>query len=152
MQKIQQLVAAAVGLDTTRGDQLTVENVAFDEPVDEPVRRADAARARRRRRPELGRVRRSCSCVGLVALLFVLRPMVKGVFADAPPPPPPPTRAETQPLPRQLPRTIEEVESEIEARARRQGRRRSIANRRTPVLQQRRRQARIETSPRTRRG
>ena len=33
IQKIQGLVAAAVGLETTRGDQLTVENVTFDEPV-----------------------------------------------------------------------------------------------------------------------
>jgi flagellar M-ring protein FliF len=33
LQKIQAVVAAAVGLDTTRGDRLTVENVSFDEPV-----------------------------------------------------------------------------------------------------------------------
>lgn len=33
LQKIQGLVAAAVGLETTRGDKLTVENVSFDEPV-----------------------------------------------------------------------------------------------------------------------
>ena len=33
IQKIHGLVAAAVGLETDRGDQLTVENVAFDEPV-----------------------------------------------------------------------------------------------------------------------
>src|SRR5688572_27316978 len=33
IQKIQGLVAAAVGLETDRGDLLTVENVAFDEPV-----------------------------------------------------------------------------------------------------------------------
>ena len=33
LQKIQALVAAAVGLETDRGDHLTVENVAFDEPM-----------------------------------------------------------------------------------------------------------------------
>ena len=33
----QQLVAAAVGLDANRGDQLIVENVPFDEPIEEPV-------------------------------------------------------------------------------------------------------------------
>ena len=33
IQKIQGLVAAAVGLEPDRGDQLTVENVSFDEPV-----------------------------------------------------------------------------------------------------------------------
>ena len=32
LQKIQGLVAAAVGFDMERGDQLTVENVSFDEP------------------------------------------------------------------------------------------------------------------------
>ncbi len=35
LQKIQGLVAAAVGLDQKRGDQLTVENVAFDLPSEE---------------------------------------------------------------------------------------------------------------------
>ncbi len=35
IQRIQKLVAAAVGLDQTRGDQLTVENMAFDAPVDD---------------------------------------------------------------------------------------------------------------------
>ena len=33
LQKIQAVVAAAVGLDANRGDRLTVENVSFDEPV-----------------------------------------------------------------------------------------------------------------------
>ena len=33
IQKLHELVAAAVGLDTTRGDQLTVENIAFNEPT-----------------------------------------------------------------------------------------------------------------------
>lgn len=37
IQRIQSLVAAAVGLDTTRGDQLTVENVAFDAVPDDSV-------------------------------------------------------------------------------------------------------------------
>ena len=111
MQKIQQLVAAAVGLDADRGDQLIVENVSFDEPVDEPVAAPTlfervGGGAQTWARPAIVLV------VGLVALLFVLRPIVRGVFSYAPPPPPPPpaTRAETQPLPRQLPRTIEEVE------------------------------------------
>ena len=38
IQKINDLVAAAVGFDTERGDQLTVENIAFEEaPVEEIV-------------------------------------------------------------------------------------------------------------------
>src|SRR6185369_6895937 len=37
LQKIHGLVAAAVGLDADRGDQLTVENIAFEETPVEPV-------------------------------------------------------------------------------------------------------------------
>jgi flagellar M-ring protein FliF len=33
LQKIREVVAAAVGLDMERGDQLTVENIAFGEPL-----------------------------------------------------------------------------------------------------------------------
>lgn len=35
IQRIQKIVAAAVGFDQARGDQLTVENMAFDAPVEE---------------------------------------------------------------------------------------------------------------------
>ena len=84
--------------------------------------------------------------VGLVALLFVLRPIVRGVFSYAPPPPPPaPTRAETQPLPRQLPKTIEEVEHEIEAELDAKVAD-HMSNRKTPILQKRVAKA-IETEP-----
>jgi flagellar M-ring protein FliF len=144
MQKIQQLVAAAVGLDTTRGDQLIVENVSFDEPIDEPVAVPTlldrvGGGVQTWARPAIVLV------VGLVALLFVLRPIVKGVFSYAPPPPPPPTRAETQPLPRQLPRTIEEVEHEIEAELDAKVAD-HISHRKTPILQKRVAKA-IETEP-----
>ncbi|MEO5819673.1 MAG: flagellar basal-body MS-ring/collar protein FliF [Vicinamibacteraceae bacterium] len=146
MQKIQQLVAAAVGLDTTRGDQLIVENVSFDEPIEEPVQLPTlmdrvGGGALTWARPAIVLV------VGLIALLFVLRPIVKGVFSYAPPPPPPApsTRTETQPLPRQLPRTIEEVEQEIEAELDAKVAD-HISNRRTPILQKRVAKA-IETEP-----
>jgi flagellar M-ring protein FliF len=145
MQKIQQLVAAAVGLDANRGDQLIVENVSFDEPIEEPVvvptllERVGGG-AQTWARPAIVLV------VGLVALLFVLRPIVRGVFSYAPPPPPPaPTRAETQPLPRQLPKTIEEVEHEIEAELDAKVAD-HMSNRKTPILQKRVAKA-IETEP-----
>ncbi|OYW04497.1 MAG: flagellar M-ring protein FliF, partial [Acidobacteria bacterium 37-65-4] len=35
IQRIEKIVAAAVGFDQTRGDQLTVENMAFDAPADD---------------------------------------------------------------------------------------------------------------------
>ncbi len=144
MQKIQQLVAAAVGLDTTRGDQLIVENVSFDEPVEEPVAVPSffervGGGAQSWARPAIVLV------VGLAALLFVLRPIVKGVFSYAPPPPPPVSRTETQSLPRQLPKTIEEVEQEIEAELDAKVAD-HISNRRTPVLQKRVTHA-IQTEP-----
>ena len=144
MQKIQQLVAAAVGLDTNRGDQLIVENVSFDEPVDEPVAMPSlfervGGGAQTWARPAIVLV------VGLVALLFVLRPIVKGVFSYAPPPPAPVTRTETQALPRQLPKTIEEVEQEIEAELDAKVAD-HISNRRTPILQKRVAHA-IQTEP-----
>jgi flagellar M-ring protein FliF len=144
MQKIQQLVAAAVGLDADRGDQLIVENVSFDEPVEEPAAMPTlfervGGGAQTWARPAIVLV------VGLVALLFVLRPIVKGVFSYAPPPPAPVTRAETQALPRQLPKTIEEVEQEIEAELDAKVAD-HISHRRTPILQKRVAHA-IQTEP-----
>jgi len=144
MQKIQQLVAAAVGLDTARGDQLIVENVSFDEPIEELVAGPSLLErvgggAQTYARPVIVLI------VGLFALLFVLRPIVKGVFSYAPPPPPPPTRTETQQLPRQLPKTIEEVEQEIEAEIDAKVAE-HVSNRRTPILQKRVAKA-IETEP-----
>lgn len=84
IQKIQGLVAAAVGLDTDRGDQLTVENIAFEEtPVEEiPVQTA----WQRYQAPafEFGRIA-AIVILGLVALLFVIRPMIRSTFAPAGP-------------------------------------------------------------------
>ena len=82
MQKIQQLVAAAVGLDADRGDQLTVENSrstsrSTNRP---PARRSSSASAAARRtgspaghRPRASASSRCC---------FVLRPIVRGVFSS----------------------------------------------------------------------
>jgi flagellar M-ring protein FliF len=147
MQKIQQLVSAAVGLDANRGDQLTVENVSFDEPAEEPAPsptffQTVGTGAVAWVRPFIVLV------VAVTGFFFVLRPIVKGVFSYAPPPPPPPppaTRTETQPLPRQIPKTVEDLEHEIEADldARVVD---HLSNRRTPILQKRVSKA-IETEP-----
>jgi flagellar M-ring protein FliF len=146
MQKIQQLVSAAVGLDADRGDQLTVENVSFDEPAEElapapTLLQTVGTGAVTWARPFIVLV------VAVTGFFFVLRPIVKGVFSYAPPPPPPPpaTRTETQPLPRQIPKTVEDLEHEIEADldARVVD---HLSNRRTPILQKRVSKA-IETEP-----
>ena len=82
IQKIHGLVAAAVGLDADRGDQLTVENIAFEETAG---RRAVAAPgAWQQYRAAGDRSRAACSASsrsGVLALFGVIRPIVKGSLA-----------------------------------------------------------------------
>ena len=76
LQKIQGLVAAAVGLETERGDQLTVENVAFDEPV---VVEPAPSPFYERYSPQLwqgGRIA-AVLAIALLAFLMFVRPMVR---------------------------------------------------------------------------
>jgi flagellar M-ring protein FliF len=76
IQKIQGLVAAAVGLETDRGDQLTVENVSFDEPV---VVEPAPAPFYERYSPQLwqgGRIG-AVLAIALLAFLMFVRPMVR---------------------------------------------------------------------------
>ena len=119
LQKIQNLVSAAVGVDTTRGDQLTVENVAFD---DRPPAVDDAPPPTFLERqmptlPELGRI------VGIVVLvlfafLLVVRPVVKralslprsaAMLADVA------TLSAALPGPGGAPRTIGDLDGTFEA-------------------------------------
>jgi flagellar M-ring protein FliF len=86
LQRIQGLVAASVGLDTERGDQITVENIAFNDnapDMAEPVlpwwRKAIPTGS------PAGETVRGFGVIilGLVALLFVIRPMMQRAFAQA---------------------------------------------------------------------
>jgi flagellar M-ring protein FliF len=134
MQKIQQIVATAVGLDATRGDQITVENVAFDdtsEPTPEPTfmeRYGD------------GVVQNLAPIVvlilGLAGLMLVVRPIVRGVFPPREKKAAAPT--ETAPLPAAAApmKTIEEIEGEIEAQLDAKTAP-QLQDRKTPVLQRR---------------
>ena len=86
LERINRLVAAAIGLDTERGDRLTVENIAFDVPQEAPVEAPDMMTrvgdiAGRYWRP----VVMPLLLVAVVALAFtlVLRPMVRGLLARA---------------------------------------------------------------------
>jgi flagellar M-ring protein FliF len=134
MQKIQQIVATAVGLDATRGDQITVENVAFDdnsEPMPEPTlmeRYGD---------PVIQNLAPLVVLIlGLGALLFVVRPIMRAVL------PPREKKAavtvDTAPLPAAtLPvKSIEEIEGEIEAQLDAKAAP-QLQDRKTPVLQRR---------------
>jgi flagellar M-ring protein FliF len=117
IQKIQGLVAAAVGLEPDRGDMLTVENVAFDEPVfvEEPP-----APFLERYSPQLwegGRIG-AVALIALLAFLMFVRPMLRK--AGLQPSPAVALAAATGgdialPATGRGPRTVAEMESEIDA-------------------------------------
>jgi flagellar M-ring protein FliF len=136
LQKIQQIVAAAVGLDTTRGDLLTVENIAFDEaPVELPESGwIDKIGPGVRDTGKIVAVVMLC----LFAFLFVLRPMVRRTLALAPATSGVSVQVSStgSKMPSQLPRTIAEVENEIESQLDAAAAE-HLADRRMPVLQRR---------------
>ncbi len=142
--KIQGLVAASVGLEPDRGDQLTVQNVSFEEaaPI-APEEPKTVVQRVQEYTPQIWEGARMVivMVIAIVALLFVVRPMLKntasvagaavalgagatfGAGAAALPP-------------GQAPRTVADLESEIEARldaAAAQG----AEGRRLPVLTKR---------------
>lgn len=113
MQKLQKLVAGSLGIDPKRGDQVTVENMAFEAPVAEPI-------VAPKWWEKVGEQSGGALKVGavllfvVVLLLVVVRPMlgrslkVKGVATVA-------GGSEIEVgMPQQLPKTIEEIEQEIE--------------------------------------
>ena len=131
IQKIQSLVAAAVGLDPDRGDQLTVENVAFDEPaVEEDVPPSIFLRYA----PQINEFGRLVTVlvVGLVGFFFVIRPLMKAGGVTGSDKVAQPALAEVQ-----RPRTVADLESEIEAQIDAQTADKMGENRRLPVLTRR---------------
>ena len=138
--KIQAIVAAAVGLDPERGDQLTVENVPFDEPV---VEDAPAPTALQRFAPQIRELGRVGAVLGLAlaAFLLVIRPAMRqfGLLGNTPASK---TAApETSDAPAALPiaagsapRTVAELESEIEKQLDAAAHQRISVSRKVPVL------------------
>jgi flagellar M-ring protein FliF len=130
IQKIQALVAAAVGLDTERGDQLTVENVAFDEPeIEEETPPSIFVRYA----PQINEFGRLITVlvIGIVGFFFVVRPLLKaGGFAARP-------VAQPQLVEVQRPRTVADLENEIEAQMDAQVLEKASENRKLPVLMRR---------------
>lgn len=119
LQKIQALASAAVGLDPARGDQLTVENMAFEDRAfleDAPPPTFWEQNATRL--TELGRIA-GIFALGLMAFLLVVRPVVKAALAmPVPAGVAPPVRAgglPAAPGAPGLPRTIQDLEGAIEA-------------------------------------
>ena len=84
IQKLHDLVAASVGLDTDRGDQLTVENIAFEEA---PAEEVAAPPGWLKRYPplalEIGRIV-GIVLIGLFALFGIIRPMMRTSLAATP--------------------------------------------------------------------
>lgn len=128
LEKIQGLVASAVGFDPARGDALTVENISFSTPFEEPM-------------PERGIMERvepyamdSMRIVGVLLLLTlmvfgVVRPMMRRTLPAAP-------AAAQVPLPTvtDAPKTVEQLEGEIEAQLLAAAKEATSDRRRVPVL------------------
>lgn len=117
MRQIEALVSAAVGLDRSRGDQLTVENISFEEV---PQGEEFVALPWERYLPQLldGARIVTVLVVGLVACLVVVRPLVRRTIGGTPKKavgPAPKGKAAVQ-LPNALPKTIEQIEKELDAR------------------------------------
>jgi flagellar M-ring protein FliF len=104
--KIQNLVSSAVGLDMERGDQLTVENVAFDAPIIDMTEPGvlPVATAPRLRWVVIG--------VGGAVGALVLIVVVSRVMSKKKVRPQLEQRAEA---PVALPKTVEDMQKEIEA-------------------------------------
>jgi flagellar M-ring protein FliF len=134
LQKIQQIVAAAVGYDQSRGDMLTVENIAFDEMVVEVVEPGFIERYG----TDLKNTGKWVGVVLALLLVFMfgVRPIIRDTMKSLPGAQPAPELQAAQGLPGQLPRTIEEVEGEIEAQLDAAVAAR-VADRKMPVLQRR---------------
>lgn len=130
IQKIHALVAAAVGLDAARGDQLTVENVAFDEPVFEETAPPSILV---RYGPQITEVSRLVTVlvVALLGFLLLGRPLMKGRSEARP------TVAGANVVELSRPRTVADLESEIEAQIDAQAAEKAGENRRLPVLTRR---------------
>jgi len=110
IQKIHGLVAAAVGIDPDRGDQLTVENIAFEEP---PVEEVQTPGAWQRFSPQVFEALRILGIValGAFALFGVIRPMVKTSLNALPAAPKRAIAAGAG----GAPRTVQDLEAEMDA-------------------------------------
>lgn len=130
LQKIQGLVAAAVGLETERGDQLTVQNISFDEP---PVEEEVAPTVLEKIAPKVwegGRLL-GIAAIGFLAFVVFVRPLMRRAGVDVV------QRqvavAAAMPVAGQALRTVADLESEIEAQIENAAALR-LEGRRLPVL------------------
>jgi flagellar M-ring protein FliF len=134
LQKIHGLVAAAVGFDMMRGDQLTVENVSFDEPAVEDETPPSVFVRFAPQITEVGRLG-TVLLIGLAGFLFVIRPLLRagGVSGGG--------RAAVTAgdgaLAVQRPRTVADMQDEIEAQLEAEVAEKASTNLKLPVLTKR---------------
>ncbi len=83
LKKIQDTVATAVGLDTMRGDQITVQNMTFQDEV--PGQEVEAPSALVRYQPQIEEGARigGLLLVALLAFLFMVRPLMQKITGPA---------------------------------------------------------------------
>jgi flagellar M-ring protein FliF len=116
IQRVHNLVAAAVGLDPARGDQLTVENIAFETPVDDatPAAPGIGTQTMDFAKRNWGSALRYTAIVtiALFALTSILRPLARRAIAMPSMPALPATAGGSSRLP-----TVQEMEGQIEGRA-----------------------------------
>jgi flagellar M-ring protein FliF len=143
MRRIQGIVAAAVGLDSSRGDQLTVENIAFDEtPLEEQL--PPPGWFQKVGQPVVDTVRTNALefmrlvvvlVIGLVVIFAVLKPMARKALKLP--------NAELLPTPAlavagaRTVRTVADLEGEIEAELDADALSKAGETRRLPVLTKR---------------
>jgi len=129
VQKIQSIVAAAVGLDTARGDQLTIANVPFEEI---PVEAVPKPTMWQRVAPQAYEGGRLFGVVALGALAFFMfvRPLMRRATVTAVPVAP-------DALPAHQARTVRDLEGEIAAQLDAAADEKSAERMKLPVLTKR---------------
>ncbi|MDP1569071.1 MAG: flagellar basal-body MS-ring/collar protein FliF [Vicinamibacterales bacterium] len=109
LRKIEGLVAAAVGLDTTRGDLLTVETIPFSSPFDEEMAPPTVLERVTPHVKDASRIL-GVLLLALLAVFGVVRPVMRRSLGPASSAPEP-----VLPTVATLPKTVEQLEGEIEA-------------------------------------
>jgi flagellar M-ring protein FliF len=110
LKKFENLVASSVGFDAMRGDRVTVENIAFDEPVAEEVAAPGVFVRYQPQIEESARVG-GLLLIVVLAFLFFVKPLMARVSAGAAT-----SRvAVAAAAGGARPRTVAELEGEIEA-------------------------------------
>jgi flagellar M-ring protein FliF len=112
LQQLQGIVAAAVGLEPERGDQITVQNVSFEEaPIDPPAPMTTLQQVTQYS-TEIWEGARllAVAVIALLAMLFFVRPLMQRFAGGGAG-----TQAMALAAPGQPLRTVADLESEIEA-------------------------------------